>query len=161
MLEALKAKLGAEVEKLQYELNVTLPAEIRRSVEMGDLRENSEYKAALERQQFVQARLGQLRQRLSKLSAVDMSQIPENQVGLGSTVVVEDQRSGQRETYRLIFGDAEEFDESQVTMSSPIGRALIGRAVGDETVLKLPTLTRRLKILELQTIHDAADEVAG
>jgi transcription elongation factor GreA len=161
MLEALKAKLGAEVEKLQYELNVTLPAEIRRAVEMGDLRENSEYKAALERQQFVQARLGQLRQRLSKLSAVDMSQIPENQVGLGSTVVVEDQRSGQRETYRLIFGDAEEFDESQVTMSSPIGRALIGRAVGDETVLKLPTLTRRLKILELQTIHDAADEVAG
>jgi transcription elongation factor GreA len=160
MLEALKAKLGGEVEKLQHELNVTLPAEIRRAVEMGDLRENSEYKAALERQQFVQARLGQLRQRLSKLSAVDMSQIPEHQVGLGSTVVVEDQRTGQRETYRLIFGDAEEFDESQVTMSSPIGRALINKAVGEETVLKLPTSTRRLKIVELQTIHDAADEVA-
>jgi transcription elongation factor GreA len=160
MLEALKAKLGGEVEKLQHELNVTLPAEIRRAVEMGDLRENSEYKAALERQQFVQARLGQLRLRLSKLSAVDMSQIPEHQAGLGSTVVVEDQRSGQRETYRLIFGDAEEFDESQVTMSSPIGRALIGKAVGDETILKLPTATRRLKIVELQTIHEA-DEVAG
>src|SRR5687767_1792093 len=102
MIEELKKKLGEEVEKLQHELNVTLPNEIRKAVELGDLRENSEYKAALERQQFVQARLGQLRQRLSKLSAVDMSQIPENQVGLGSTVVVEDQRSGQRETYRLI-----------------------------------------------------------
>ena len=156
MLEALKEKLGGEVEKLQHELNVTLPAEIRRAVEMGDLRENSEYKAALERQQFVQARLGQLRQRLSKLSQVDMSQIPENQVGLGSTVVVEDLRSGERETYRLIFGDAEEFDESQVTMSSPIGRALIGKAVGDDVLLRLPTMTRRLKVVELQTIHDEA-----
>jgi transcription elongation factor GreA len=160
MIVALKAKLGGEVEKLQHELNVTLPAEIRRAVEMGDLRENSEYKAALERQQFVQARLGQLRQRLSKLSQVDMSQIPENQVGLGSTVVVEDERSGQRETYRLIFGDAEEFDESQVTMASPIGRALIGKAVGEEAILKLPTVTRRLRIVELQTIHDA-DQVPG
>ena len=160
MIEELKRKLGEEAERLRYELNVTLPNEIRKAVEHGDLRENSEYKAALERQQFVQARLGQLRQRLSKHSAVDMSQIPEHQAGLGSTVVVEDQRSGQRETYRLIFGDAEEFDESQVTMSSPIGRALIGKAVGDETILKLPTATRRLKIVELQTIHEA-DEVAG
>src|SRR5205085_2915558 len=84
MIEALKAKLGAEVEKLQYELNVTLPNEIRKAVELGDLRENSEYKAALERQQFVQARLGQLRQRLSKLSSIDPTQIPADRVGLGS-----------------------------------------------------------------------------
>ena len=84
MIEALKQKLGDEVEKLQHELNVTLPNEIRKAVELGDLRENSEYKAALERQQFVQARLGQLRQRLSKLSQVDMSQISHDTVGLGS-----------------------------------------------------------------------------
>jgi len=87
MIEALKAKLGEEVEKLQYELNVTLPNEIRKAVELGDLRENSEYKAALERQQFVQARLGQLRQRLSKLSQIDIAQIPTDKVGLGSRVV--------------------------------------------------------------------------
>ena len=84
MIEELKKKLGAEAEKLQHELNVTLPAEIRKAVEHGDLRENSEYKAALERQQFVQARLGQLRQRLSKLSSIDISQIPTDKVGLGS-----------------------------------------------------------------------------
>ena len=158
MIEELKAKLGDEVERLQHELAVVLPSEIRRAVEMGDLRENSEYKAALERQQFVQARLGQLRQRLSKLSAIDMTQIPADKVGLGSRVVVEDQRSGQRETYNMVFGDAEEFDESQVTMSSPIGRALIGKGVGDDVVLKLPALTRRLRIVELQTIHEGVPE---
>src|SRR3954452_7024520 len=101
MIEALKAKLGEEVEKLQYELNVTLPAEIRKAVELGDLRENSEYKAALERQQFVQARLGQLRQRLSKLSNIDKSQIPTDKVGLGSKVVLEDQKTKSTETYNL------------------------------------------------------------
>ena len=121
MIEALKQKLGEEVEKLQYELNVILPNEIRKAVELGDLRENSEYKAALERQQFVQARLGQLRQRLSKLSSIDPTQIPRDKAGLGSKVVVEDQKTKQRETYYLVFGDALEFQEGHVTMASPIG----------------------------------------
>jgi transcription elongation factor GreA len=154
MIEELKAKLGGEVERLQHELNVVLPNEIRKAVEHGDLRENSEYKAALERQQFVQARLGHLRQRLSKLAQIDVAQIPADRVGLGSRVVVADERSGQRETYNLVFGDAEEFEEGQVTMSSPIGRALVNKAVGEEVVLKLPAATRRLKIVELQTIHE-------
>ncbi len=156
MLEKLKEKLGAEAGRLQYELNVTLPSEIRRAVEMGDLKENSEYKAALERQQFVQARLGQLHQRLSKLAQVDMSQIPTDSVGLGSRVVVED-RDGGRETYNLVFGDAEEFEEGQVTMSSLIGRALIGKQVGDEVILKLPTLVRRLRVVDLTTVHNLSE----
>ncbi len=154
MIEELKRKLGDEVERLSHELNVVLPNEIRKAVEHGDLRENSEYKAALERQQFVQARLGQLRQRLSKLSQIDMSQIPLDKVGLGSRVVVECQETTQKETYHLVFGDSENFDEGHVTMSSPIGRALIGRGVGDNVLLKLPARTRRLIILELRTIHD-------
>jgi len=154
MIEALKEKLGAEVEKLTHELNVVLPNEIRKAVELGDLRENSEYKAALERQSFVQARLGQLRQRLSKLSQIDVSQIPMDKVGLGSTVVVECQESRTRETYQLVFGDSENFDDGHVTMASPIGRALIGKAVGDVAILKLPARTRRLKLVELRTIHD-------
>ena len=155
MIEELKAKLGGEVERLQHELNVVIPNEIRKAVELGDLRENSEYKAALERQQFVQARLGQLRERLSKLSAIDMSQLPTDKVSLGSRVVVEDQRGGGRETYFMVFGDAEEFDESQVTMGSPIGRALLNKGVGEDVILKLPTLTRRLRIVELQTVHES------
>jgi transcription elongation factor GreA len=154
MIEALKSKLGEEVEKLQFELNVTLPSEIRRAVEMGDLRENSEYKAALERQQFVRARLSQLRERLSKLSSIDLTQIPTDCVGLGSKVTVTDQKSGLVETYDLVFGDALEFEEGQVTMSSPIGRALLGKKVGETAYLKLPAMVRQLKVTELQTIHD-------
>ncbi|HZF67380.1 MAG TPA: GreA/GreB family elongation factor [Gemmatirosa sp.] len=154
MIEELKRKLTAEVEKLQHELNVTLPAEIRKAVEHGDLRENSEYKAALERQQFVQARLGQLRQRLSKLSTVDVTQIPTDRVGLGSTVVVEDERTGTRETYNLIVADSMEMDEGHVSMGSPIGRALLDKSVGDTAILKLPTSVRRLKIVELRTLHE-------
>ena len=153
MIEALKQKLAQEAEKLQYELNVTLPNEIRKAVELGDLRENSEYKAALERQQFVQARLGQLRQRLSKLSSIDVSQIPGDKVGLGSEVTVEDENDGSRETYSLVFGDSVEFEEGHVSMSSPIGLALVGKGVGDSTILKLPARIRRLKIVGLKTIH--------
>jgi transcription elongation factor GreA len=154
MIEELKQKLSEEVGRLQYELNVTLPSEIRKAVEHGDLRENSEYKAALERQQFVQARLGQLRQRLSKLSSIDINQIPPDKVGLGSRVVVEDSRSSDREVYHLVFGDALEFEEGHVTMASPIGRALLGKQIGEEVVLKLPTMTRQMKVIELRTIHD-------
>ena len=156
MIEELKKKLAAESERLMHELNVTLPAEIRRAVEMGDLRENSEYKAALERQQFVQARLGQLRQRLSKLSSIDITQIPADKVGLGSEVTVKDEANGAKETYSLVFGDSVEFEEGHVSMSSPIGLALVGKGVGDVTILKLPASVRKLKIVGLKTIHDLA-----
>src|SRR4051812_45593045 len=154
MIDELKQKLGAEAERLQHELNVTLPNEIRKAVELGDLRENSEYKAALERQQFVQARLGQLRQRLSKLSQIDITQIPSDKVGLGSEVIVQDEQTKVKETYSLVFGDSVEYEDGHVSMSSPIGKALVGRAVGETVVLKLPAVTRKLKITDLKTIHD-------
>ena len=158
MIEALKEKLGGEVEKLQFELNVTLPGEIRRAVEMGDLRENSEYKAALERQQFVRARLSQLRERLSKLSSIDVTQIPHDSVGLGSRVVVIDEKTGLTETYALVFGDAVEYEDGQVTMSSPIGRSLLGKKVGEMVLLKLPAMVRKLKVTELKTIHQLKED---
>ncbi len=153
MIEALKEKLSGEVAKLRHELAVTLPQEIKKAVDHGDLRENSEYKAALERQRFVQARLGQLVQRLSKLSDIDITQIPTDRVGLGSRVTVEDSVSETREIYELVFGDGGELIEGQVSMSSPIGLALQNRAVGDTVLLKLPARTRRLKIVELVTFH--------
>ena len=158
MIEALKVKLGAEVEALRIELNITLPAEIARAVEMGDLRENSEYKAALERQRLVQARLGQLIMRLSKLSQIDIAQIPTDKVGLGSKIVVQDTTSKVNETYHLIFGDSVEFEDGQVTMSSPIGRALLNAQVGDLVVLKLPAMVRRMTVIELVTIHQQKPE---
>ncbi|MEO5567312.1 MAG: GreA/GreB family elongation factor [Gemmatimonadaceae bacterium] len=158
MIEELKRKLGAEGEKLMHELNVTLPREIRKAVEHGDLKENSEYKAALERQQFVQARLSSLMQRLSTLSSIDESKIPEGQVGLGSRVIVKDKKTGAKETYHLVFGDAVEFEEGHVTMASPIGRALLGKAVGDVASLRLPAGLRQLEVIDLKTIHDTSPD---
>jgi transcription elongation factor GreA len=91
---------------------------------------------------------------LSKLSAIDPAQIPSDRVGLGSRVVLEDQKAGGRETYYLVFGDAIDFEEGHVTMASPIGRALLGKAVGEIAYLKLPTIVRQLRVVELRTIHD-------
>ncbi len=161
MFEALIAQMAREVEKLSYELNVTIPHEIRKAVELGDLKENSEYKAALERQQFVQARLGQLTQRVTKLANIDIAQIAVDKAGLGSRVVVEEQETKIRETYELVFGDAGELQEGHVTMASPIGLALQGKGIGDLAIFKLPKRIRRLTIIELTTIHerDAADLV--
>ena len=159
MIEALKQKLQDEVGKLMHELNVILPNEIRKAVEHGDLRENSEYKAALERQQFVQARLSQLTERLSKLSSIDIAQIPGDKVGLGSRVVVQDEKTGEKETYHMVFADSSDtFTEGHVTMASPIGRSLLGKSVGDVAYLRLPTIVRQLRITELRTIHDVDSE---
>jgi transcription elongation factor GreA len=156
MIQALQQKLGDEVEKLQTELNVTLPNEIRKAVELGDLKENSEYKAALERQAFVRARLEMLRQRLSKLSAINLVDIPADRVGLGSRVTVEDERTGVREDYSLLIADSVELEDGHVSMGSPIGKALLGKGVGETAILKLPASVRRLKVVSLQTIHDQA-----
>ncbi|MDQ6611296.1 MAG: GreA/GreB family elongation factor [Gemmatimonadota bacterium] len=162
MFDELIKKMAREVEKLTHELHVVLPNEIRKAVELGDLKENSEYKSALERQAFVQARLGQLTQRVTKLANIDIAQIPTDKVGLGSEVVVEDEVTKVQETYKLVFGDGGEFVDGQVTMSSPIGRALQGRAAGEETLLKLPTKVRKLRIVSVKTVHEMTpEEVSG
>jgi transcription elongation factor GreA len=95
---------------------------------------------------------------LSKLSSIDISQIPSDKVGLGSEVTVEDEQTGTRETYSLVFGDSVEFEEGHVSMSSPIGLSLVGKAVGDTTILKLPARTRRLTIVALKTIHEGVSD---
>src|SRR5512142_1948078 len=119
MIEELKRKLGEEVEKLQYELNVTLPQEIRKAVELGDLRENSEYKSALERQQFVQARLGQLHARVSQLSQLAHHETPSDRVGLGSTVGVMDLKTNEKETYVLVVAEMMDIDLGHISLGSP------------------------------------------
>src|SRR5436189_3867561 len=119
MIEELKKKLAAESERLMHELNVTLPAEIRRAVEMGDLRENSEYKSALERQQFVQARLGQLHQRLNQLTQLASTEAPMDRVGLGSKVKVEDVETGEPEEYVLVLAEMMDLDAGHISLASP------------------------------------------
>ena len=152
MIREMREKLSLEVEQLSHELNVTLPQAIATAVELGDLRENSEYKAALERQQFVQARLGQLHQRLSQLSEMT-SHSPTDRVGLGSKVTVEDLKSGESETYVLVLGEMADFDLGHISVASPLGRGLKDGKLGDEVDLRLPAGVRRLRITGLVTVH--------
>jgi transcription elongation factor GreA len=154
MLEELKTRLGEEIERLSRELQVTLPQAIQKAVEHGDLRENSEYKSALERQQFVQARLNHLTKRMGELSKIDMSEIPTDRVGFGSRVTVVDLRTKETETYNLVFGDYIDLDSGQVSLASPLGRNLLGKQVGDEVSLQLPRGERKLKIVELTTLGE-------
>ena len=154
MLEAIKQKLADEVSRLNHELSVTLPDALKRALANGDLRENGDYHAALERQAFVQARLSHLRSRLAKLSQVDLTKIPTDRVGLGSRVVVEDAATKARERYELVIPDAMDFDGEQVSVASPLGKGLLGKQVGDVAVVQLPGGVRKLKVLELRTFYD-------
>ena len=154
MLDELKARLDTEIERLTHELQVALPKAIEKAVEHGDLRENSEYKAALERQQFVQARLGHLTKRRGELSNVDLSAIPADRIGFGSRVVVTDLRSGDEETYTLVFGDYIDIETGQISMASPLGQTLLGKKVGEEVELTLPRGSRRLKVEKVTTLHE-------
>jgi len=153
MIREMREKLGKEISELSHELAVTLPQAIATAVEMGDLRENSEYKSALERQQFVQARLGQLHQRLNQLSQLADTEAPLNKVGLGSKVKVEDVGSGEIEEYTLVLAEMMDIDAGHISLASPLGRALKDREVGEEVTLQLPTMRRSLRVLELVTIH--------
>lgn len=153
MIQEMREKLGKEIEDLTRELTVTLPQAIATAVAMGDLRENSEYKAALERQQLVQARLGQLHQRLEQIATLANTEAPRDRVGLGSRVVVEDIGSGDQETYTVVFAEMMDIDAGHISLASPLGRALTDRKPGEEVSLKLPTMTRKLRVIEVITVH--------
>jgi len=154
MLEEVKKLLQGEVEALNHEISVTLPATLKRAIRNGDLRENGDYHAALERQQFVQARLSHLRGRLAKLSQIDISKIPTGQVGLGSKVTVEDTATGKREDLELVIPDAMDFDRGHISVASPMGRGLVDKKVGDVAVVQLPGGVRQLRIVSLRTLHE-------
>jgi transcription elongation factor GreA len=162
MLQELKDRLQAEVERLNHEINFVLPKEIEKARAHGDLRENSEYKAALERQQFATARVHHLRLRLSKLSDVSERDIPKDRVGFGSRVTVQDAETKKREIYALTLGEFIEGDDSggemAVSMASPLGKALLGGKVGETLTITLPMGKRKLKIVELVTVHQLASE---
>ena len=153
MIREMQEKLGREIDQLSHELNILLPQAIAQAVELGDLRENSEYKAALERQQFVQARLGQLHQRLSQLGQLANTEAPTDKVGLGSKVTVLDLETNDTDTYVVVLAVMMDIDAGHISLASPLGRALGGGKVGDEVSLRLPTATRRLRITDLVTIH--------
>jgi transcription elongation factor GreA len=155
MIREMQEKLGREIDQLSHELNILLPQAIAQAVALGDLRENSEYKAALERQQFVQARLGQLHQRLSQLGQLANTQAPLDRVGLGSRVKVLDLDTSETDTYVVVLAEMMDIDAGHISLASPLGRALAGGKVGEEVSLRLPTSSRKLRIIDLVTVHQA------
>ena len=152
MLQEMQQKLADEIDRLMVELTVTLPRAIQSAVELGDLSENAEYKSALERQQFVQARLNHLTQRASELSKIDPNQIAPDRVGFGSRVRLKDTANGNEVEYTIVFGDFIDLDANQISMASPIGRALLGQRIDDEVVVQLPLGARTYQIVELVTL---------
>jgi transcription elongation factor GreA len=157
MIEEIKQKLTHEVEQLNHELNVTLPEALKKALAQGDLRENGDYHAALERQQFVHLRLSHLRSRLAKLSQIDLSKVPSDRVGLGSRVEVQDTSTKEREVYELVIPDAMDMDKGHISVASPLGRGLLDHKRGETVTIRLPAMTRKLKILKLFTLHDQVE----
>jgi len=155
MLE-IKKKLEEEIAALEYELRNELPKEILRARAHGDLSENAEYHAAKERQGFVNARLGQLKQRAAELAMIDVSKIPHDRVGLGSRVVVLDVNKDEKFTYYLVTSEEADAPSGKISTGSPIGRSLLGKEIGDTVKLQAPGGAKELEILELQTIHELA-----
>ena len=152
-----KKKLQEEVAALEYELRNELPREILKARAHGDLSENAEYHAAKDRQGYVNARLNQLKKRLAEMSMVDFSKIPYDKVGLGSTVVVMDTKKEEEITYALVTSEEADAATGKISTSSPIGRALLGKEVGDTVRVQIPGGVKELEILKLTTIHEAAE----
>jgi transcription elongation factor GreA len=152
----IKKKLQEEISALEYELRNELPKEILKARAHGDLSENAEYHAAKERQGFVNARLNQLKKRLAEMSMVDFSKIPHDRVGLGSTVVVLDVQRDEEITYNLVTSEEADAPNGKISTTSPIGRSLLGKEVGDVARVQSPGGVKELEILKLTTIHDAA-----
>ena len=153
MIEA-KKKLEEDIRTAEHELKIDLPKEIQRAREWGDLRENAEYKAAKERQTFLQARIAQLQSRLAGLSMMNLDNIPKDKVGLGSTVHVRDEDTGEENVYDIVTSEESDPEKGRISPSSPIGRCLLNKKVGEIAEVRVPKGTRYVEILKLATIHD-------
>jgi transcription elongation factor GreA len=121
---------------------------------LGDLSENAEYHSAKERQSFVDARLSQLKSRMRDLAMVDFSKIPHDKVGLGSQVVVLDVNKDLEVTYKLVTSEEADATNGKISTTSPIGRGLIGKVVGDTVKIAIPGGAKEFEIMKLTTIHD-------
>jgi len=156
--EDIKQKLQTELDELEAELRVHLPKEIKRALEFGDLRENSEYRAALDRQNVVKARIVELRQRISEIASIDLKRIPQGKASYGSTLVLYDGEKDEEVTYRLVTPEESDPQQGFISTTSPVGRSLMGKEEGDEGVVRTPAGARTFEIRKLVTLHDEAVE---
>ncbi len=158
MPEHIKKKLLEEIVKLEYELTHELPIEIKKAASLGDLSENAEYHMAKQRQVFVNARLGQLKARMGELALVNLANIPRDRAAFGSTILVYDSTKDEKIEYKLVTSEESDVSQGLISTTSPIGRGLIGKQVGDIAVIVTPNGKRELEILKLVTIHDEVTE---
>src|SRR6266849_8550319 len=160
MTELIKKKLKEEIDALEHELIHELPKEIKKAAALGDLSENAEYHMAKQRQEFVKARVRQLGKRLADLSMVNMNNIPKDKVGFGSTVQVYDSTKNEELEYKLVMTEESDVAAGKISTTSPIGRCLLNKKVGDSAQVVSPNGNRELEILKLTTIHDLAEAEA-
>jgi transcription elongation factor GreA len=161
MPEHIKKKLQEEIKLLEHELTHELPAEIKKAVAMGDLSENAEYHMAKQRQDFVNARLGQLKKRMAELALVNLANIPRDRAAFGSTVLVYDTSKDEKIEYKLVTSEESDVSKGLISTTSPIGKSLIGKQVGDMATVVTPNGNRELEVLKLITIHDEAESEAA
>jgi len=149
-----KEKILNELKQLEYEFTIELPRALRTAAALGDLSENSEYKYARERQDYVRARIRQLQQQMAKLASLDVSKLPRDRASYGSTLILRDIDRATEITYRLVTPEEAEYEKGLISTSSPIGRSLLNREEGDEVTVQTPNGARRFEIIKLTTIHD-------
>lgn len=146
-------RFETEIQALERELTRELPKEIQRARELGDLRENAEYHAAKERQRLVEARLGLLKKRASEISLMNLSKLPRDRAAFGSTVHLRE-GGGGTVVYQLVMAEDADPGRGWISTASPIGRALMGKEVGDEVSVPTPNGIREFEVVKLTTIHD-------
>jgi transcription elongation factor GreA len=157
MTEQIKRKLQEEMNALEHELVHDLPKEIKKAAALGDLSENAEYHMAKQRQEFVKARMRQLGKRIADLSMINMNNIPKDKVGLGSTVKIYDNTKNEEIEYKLVTSEESDVAAGKISTTSPIGRALLNKKVGDTVTVVSPNGNRELEVVKLSTIHDEAE----
>jgi len=150
-------RLKKELDELRYELKTKLPKELEAAREHGDLRENAEYEACKHRQGFLNARIGQIEQRIRDLSLYTLNSIPRDAVGYGSQVTLESGDDGTEEKYEIVFPEEVNPTIGLISIGSPLGRALLNKGVGDDVEVATPKGRRSFQIVELRTFHDRQD----
>jgi transcription elongation factor GreA len=155
-LAKIKKKLQQEIDALEHELNVELPKEIAVARAHGDLSENAEYKFAKERQGYVNAKIGQLKKRMGDLGMLNLTNIPRDRSGYGSRVVVIDVKRSVEVEYKLVSSEEADAEKGLISTTSPIGRALLNRKVGDEVQVVTPNGQKEFEVVRLMTIHEDA-----
>ena len=155
MKDRILKRFNEEIAALERELKVDLPKEIQRARELGDLRENAEYKAAKERQEIVNARMAMLKKRVGEISLLNMDRIPHGKAGFGSTVELRDE-NGETIVYQLVMPEEADAAKGMISPSSPIGRAILNKEEGDEVSVVTPSGNRTFELIKLTTIHEEA-----